>query len=134
MPSTPEVLYLFTGLQNLNWIPLVDPSSTNMGQNFDIIQPVLQYPGDSGPWGVKNWYVTITGNVLTSSEISVQAGDNIFGNMTRIGPSSYFIGAVSQQTKKQCGFSVTQPRLKIQPWAYNTLECYGCNGYASALI
>ena len=36
----PEVLYLFTGLQNKDWIPLVDPKSESVG--FDIIQ-VFKY-------------------------------------------------------------------------------------------
>jgi hypothetical protein len=44
--NDPEVLYLFTGLQNVNWIPLVDPEPSV----FDIIQPVLQYPGDDGDY------------------------------------------------------------------------------------
>jgi hypothetical protein len=39
-----QVLYLFTGLQNVDWIPIVDPTP----EAFDIIQPVLQYPADSG--------------------------------------------------------------------------------------
>jgi hypothetical protein len=39
-----KVLYLFTGLQNVDWIPIVDPTP----EVFDIIQPVLQYPADSG--------------------------------------------------------------------------------------
>jgi hypothetical protein len=125
--QVPEVLYIFTGLQNLNWIPLIDPSSSSMGQNFDIIQPVLQYPGDSGNyWSVKNWYVTVVGDVLVSSEIRTVAGDNIFGNMTRTGAESYYIAGTSQKSGKTSSLSVTRSRLSIQPWAYNVLECYGC--------
>jgi hypothetical protein len=40
--SQPDVLYLFTGLQNVDWIPVRDPEVPG----FDIIQPVLQYPAD----------------------------------------------------------------------------------------
>ena len=36
-----------------SWIPKVDPHPS---QAFDIIQPVLQYPGDNGDyWSVKSW-------------------------------------------------------------------------------
>jgi hypothetical protein len=34
------VLYIFTGLQNFDWIPRHDPERQSSG--FDIIQPVLQ--------------------------------------------------------------------------------------------
>jgi hypothetical protein len=48
----PAMLYFFPGLQNVDWIPKVDPEVPG----FDIIQPVLQYPGDLGRyWSVKNW-------------------------------------------------------------------------------
>lgn len=51
--STPDILYIFTGLQNIDWIPKVDPEPSAA---FDIIQPVLQYPGDGGDyWSVKSW-------------------------------------------------------------------------------
>jgi len=121
--STPDVLYLFTGLQNVDWIPIVDPQPPV----FDIIQPVLQYPGDESgsDWGVKNWYVTLNSGVLTSDEIGVSAGDNIFGNMTRIQGSTWFIGGTSTQTGQTCALTVTRPRLMTQPWAYNTAEGYG---------
>lgn len=36
----PKVLYIFTGLQNFDWIPRHDPERQSSG--FDIIQPVLQ--------------------------------------------------------------------------------------------
>ena len=40
--SRPQILYLFPGLQNIDWIPKVDPEPTAKNP-FDIIQPVLQY-------------------------------------------------------------------------------------------
>jgi len=121
--SYPEVLYLFTGLQNVDWIPIVDPEPAV----FDIIQPVLQYPGDSGSgWSVKSWYVTLDSNVYSSDEILVNTGEDVYGAMKNIGPSSWFIesaNAVGQSTN----LTVTQEEgLDLQPWAYNTLECYGC--------
>ena len=43
MPAAlPQVLYLFPGLQDVDWVPVVDPEPP-AGQ-FDIIQPVLEYP------------------------------------------------------------------------------------------
>jgi len=119
--NTPSVLYLFTGLQNVDWIPIVDPEP----QIFDIIQPVLQYPGDSADWGVKSWYVTLDSGVITSDEIGVQSGDNIFGNMTRISGSTWYIGGTSQANGQTAAFTVTKNRLLSQPWAYNTAEGYG---------
>jgi hypothetical protein len=120
----PEVLYLFTGLQNINWIPYVDPDPSTP---FDIIQPVLQYPGDNGDyWSVKSWYVTLDTGTVASNEVEVNTGDTIFGNMTRTGPTSWFIGSTSVGTQQTTNVSVTNPRLQYQPWAYNTAECYGC--------
>jgi len=122
--NTPDVLYLFTGLQNVDWIPLVDPEPPV----FDIIQPVLQYPGDAGNyWSVKSWYVTLDTGAINSAEIEVASGDNIFGNMTNIGPENWYIGGTSSQTGQTSAITVRhKQRLTSQPWAYNTLECYGC--------
>ena len=54
--SVPQQLFFFPGLQNIDWIPKVDPEPTDSNP-FDIIQPVLQFPygffGDS--WGLKSW-------------------------------------------------------------------------------
>jgi len=123
--SDPQVLYLFTGLQNVDWIPIVDPTP----EVFDIIQPVLQYPGDYGNyWSVKSWYVTLDGDVLYSSELQTKTGDNIFGNMTMVGGSTWFIGGTSASSGETTSLTVTKNRLLHQPWAYNTAECYGCAG------
>jgi len=119
--NTPEVLYLFTGLQNVDWIPIVDPTPAI----FDIIQPVLQYPGDSNDWGVRSWYVTLDTGVVVSSEIGVSSGDNLFGNMTRLSGSTWYIGGTSSQTGQTSSITLTKNRLSIQPWAYNTAEGYG---------
>jgi len=122
--NPPEVLYLFTGLQNVNWIPIVDPEPTI----FDIIQPVLQYPGDNGNyWSVKSWYVTLDQGAIASPEIVVAVGSEVFGNMTRTGAESWFIGgtnAAGELTK----VDISRPRLAKQPWAYNTAEGYGVLG------
>jgi len=124
--AVPDVLYLFTGLQNIDWIPVVDPEPTDP---FDIIQPVLQYPGDAGDyWSVKSWYVTLDTGTVASDEIQLTPGDVIFGNMTRTGSDTWYVGSTSTMTAATTEVSVTHNRLVSQPWAYNTLECYGCSG------
>jgi len=121
--NTPEVLYIFTGLQNDDWVPLVDPQP----QVFDIIQPVLQYPSDNGyGWSVKSWYVTLNSGVLVSSEILVSSGDNIYGNMTRLAQTEWYIGGTSSNSGQTASLSVNRQRLLNQPWSFNTIECYGC--------
>eukprot|EP00947_MAST-08B_sp_MAST-8B-sp1_P006592 g6592.t1 len=127
----PQILYLFPGLQNIDWIPKVDPEPTD-DNPFDIIQPVLQYPGGffSGGWELKSWYVTVNAGALYSSGITgIKEGDAILCNMTRTGPTSWVVvGALQSDPKKVTTQHATNDRLKLQPWAYNTLECYGCSG------
>jgi len=126
--SNPDVLYVFTGLQNVDWIPKIDP----IPPIFDIIQPVLQYPGDNGDyWSVKSWYVTVEFGVQVTKEIKLNVGDVIFGNMTRTGAESYYIGSTVNSTGVTVGLTATHKALKSQPWAYTTVECYGCNGCAT---
>jgi len=120
--KVPEVLYIFTGLQNINWIPVVDPPPQTP---FDIIQPVLKYPSDTGnSWSVNCWYVTLDQGVVVSKELPVEIGSSVFGNMTRIGEETWFIGAVNSKGG-YVNINVQRPRLLLQPWAYNTLEGYG---------
>jgi hypothetical protein len=105
-----------------DWIPLHDPEPTIP---FDIVQPVLQTPADSGDaWSVKSWYVTLDAGAIQTPEIVVQPGQVIFGNMTLIADSTWFCGATV--AGMSTNFSYSDPRLKTQPWAYTTLECYGC--------
>jgi len=40
-PQEPGIIYIFTGLQNINWIP--EPNNPPPAGAFDIIQPVLEY-------------------------------------------------------------------------------------------
>lgn len=134
VPDKPKraahILYLFPGLQDIDWIPKVDPEPTQ--PVFDIIQPVLQYTGgffSAGSWALKSWYVTVNSGALYSEPISVEAGDAILCNMTRTGPTSWVIkGSLKSDPTKTTTQTANNRRLKLQPWAYNTLECYGCNG------
>jgi len=122
--QAPEVLYVFTGLQNIDWIPVVDPEPTTP---FDIIQPVLQYPADAGlHWSLKSWYVTLDVGVVESAEVACKPGDQIFGNMTRTGALGWFVGGACSGGSATISHSAA--RLRTQPWAYNTIECYSCNG------
>lgn len=126
--DTPDVLYLFPGLQNVNWIPKVDPLPSG---DFDIIQPVLQYPGDNGNyWSVKSWYVTLNAGYLVSDEIVLNPGDNIFGNQTRLDAQTYYVGSTAPNGQTT-SITAQAAWLASQPWAYCTLECYGCDSCAS---
>jgi len=120
--SDPQVLYVFTGLQNVDWIPLVDPPPNV----FDIIQPVLQYQNYG--WGLRSWYVTLNNGVQVSRQISINAGDNIYGNMTRLSGNTWYIGGTSTQSKETTSLTVDKSVLASQPWSYTTVECYGCSG------
>lgn len=128
--SKPVRLYLFTGLQNVDWIPIVDPQP----QVFDIIQPVLQTPTDYGigDWSVKSWWVTLHAGAVASSEVILKSGGQVYGVMERRGPATYFINSVDVASGKNTSISYTNAaRLASQPWAYNTLECYGCYSCAN---
>ena len=127
--GTPQVLYFFPGLQNRDWIPKVDPLPTD-DDPFDIIQPVLQYPGGflNRGWELKSWYVTINAGALFSSGLKVKEGDAILCNMTRTGTDSWIVkGQVGDKVQSQS--ATNADRLKVQPWAYSAVtECYGCDG------
>jgi len=132
VPTAPSnwdggILYFFTGLQNDNWIP--EPSAGPTPPGFDIIQPVLQYGGDSEDgggnyWALASWYVTVDSNSLWSNVTTVNAGDVIFGNMTKVGASSWYIGGSIKSTGVNTFVTVTYDRLSTQPWAYCTMEVY----------
>jgi len=124
--TAPQQLYLFPGLQNINWVPVVDSPPTTA---FDIIQPVLQYPGDSGfYWSVKSWYVTLTIGTVYSAELRVSTGDIVYGLMQRQSGNTWLIECKDWQSGKSTNLTTTQNTLQYQPWAYTTVECYGCNG------
>jgi len=125
-----QTLFMFTGLQNENWIP--GPNSPPAPQNFEIIQPVLQWGPSAGGggnyWTLASWYVTVYNGFLISDLISVNSGDTIFGNMTLIGPSSWYISGVVQSNGQATTLKATKNNLKVNPWAYCTLEVYGDYG------
>lgn len=96
----PTALFIFTGLQDDDWIPLLSQPPAN----FDIIQPVLQYPAQSGQgWSARSWFVTLDIGAVASDEIAFRQGDVVFGNMTKTGPSQYFIDSVNTRTGRPRG-------------------------------
>jgi len=126
-PASDEaILYMFTGLQSDNWVPIA--KEPNPPASFDIIQPVLQYGGDSEGgggkyWALASWYVTVDAGAVYTPLISpLNPGDVIFGNMTKTGPQSWYIAGVVNG--KTAALTATHPRLASQPWAYCTLETY----------
>jgi len=120
------ILYMFTGLQNDNWIPY--PGNGSAPQAFEIIQPVLQYgetpAGGGNYWAMANWYVTVYSNFFYSNPFQVTAGDNIFGNMTALNETTWFIGSIDTTSKQSSSITVTEANLVTNPWAYMTLEVY----------
>jgi len=141
VPPEPEnwdggILYFFTGLQNDDWVPSYQwPPSPPPG--FDIIQPVLQFGGDSvngggDYWGLASWYVTLDSNVLYSDLMQLNAGDSIFGNMTMFGSQSWYIGGTVNG--QSTDITISYPRLVTQSWAYCTMEVYSidnCDNFPS---
>jgi hypothetical protein len=130
----PQILYLFPGLQNIDWIPKVDPEPSRSNP-FDIIQPVLQYPGQKdGTWGLRSWYVTVNEGAAMSEMLDISPGDAVLCNMTQLGEIDWFVGSKIVSSGKETNTRITKlrpgaaARLLKQPWAYNTLECYGCDG------
>jgi len=125
-----QTLFMFTGLQNENWIP--GPNSPPAPQDFEIIQPVLQWGSSAGGggnyWTLASWYVTVYDGFLISDLINVNAGDTIFGNMTLVGPSEWYISGVVQSSAQATTLTARKSNLKVNPWAYCTLEVYDDSG------
>jgi len=128
--SDSQTLFMFTGLQNSNWIP--GPNSPPAPQDFEIIQPVLQWGYSAGGggdyWTLASWYVTVYNGFLISDLISVNAGDTIFGNMTLLSPDTWYISGVLQSNGQATTLTADKTNLKTNPWAYCTLEVYDASG------
>eukprot|EP01084_Bolivina_argentea_P283665 485898_1 len=134
-PSEIEVLYTFTGLQNIDWVP---PEIPPLNRSFDIIQPVLGYgarsaTGGGSFWSIASWYVTLGIDVIQSEIIKVEPGDIIFGNMTKINNNgTWYIDSVNMNNGQHTDFTVSRSILVSQPWIYVTLEVYdiwSCSEY-----
>jgi len=75
-------------------------------------------------WEVANWYVTLDDSAVWTTATKVHDGDLIFGNMTMVDATSWYIGAIMEATGEVNGFTVSRPRLSVQNWAFVTLEVY----------
>eukprot|EP00929_Paragymnodinium_shiwhaense_P035013 TRINITY_DN18985_c0_g5_i1.p1 TRINITY_DN18985_c0_g5~~TRINITY_DN18985_c0_g5_i1.p1 ORF type:complete len:337 (-),score=61.28 TRINITY_DN18985_c0_g5_i1:595-1605(-) len=125
---TGQTVFYFTGLQNIDWVP----PDQGPSDKFDIIQPVLQYgpsaDGGGKYWSVASWYVPLHdgwfAESIFSEPVKVEAGDKIFGNMTRTGEQEFYINTRSSQLGKDSAITVNKPLLQEQPWAYVTMESY----------
>jgi len=138
IPDTPQTyvsqtLFMFTGLQNFNWIP--GPDQPTPPDQFEIIQPVLQYgPSAAGGgefWTLASWYVTIDAGYIVSNLSQVASGDVVFGNMTLLDPDTWFIYGRTMTGGVVTQITVDRPRLVSNPWAYCTLEVYDNAGECS---
>jgi len=59
-----------------------------------------------------------------SDVLQLSDGDVIFGNMTQVGPTTWWISGYSENLQTNTSVTVNDPRLNSQPWAYTTLEVY----------
>jgi len=125
-----QTLFIFTGLQNIDWVP-PDPRPK---VPFAIIQPVLQYGlsvgGGGRLWSLASWYVTLSDGFIVSEFKTVEPGDVIFGNMTKLAKDSWFIGSYVRHKAIATTLIVTKKVLTVMPWAYVTLEVYGVTSCA----
>lgn len=122
-----SIVYIFTGLQNSNWIPK-SGLPTGAPEEFEIIQPVLQYGGGSYNgggeyWGIASWYVTVDAGAFYSTELTVNPGDNIYGVMEEVGPITWRIDSITPSGQNS-SLTISRQRLINNPWAYCTLEVY----------
>ena len=69
-----EAEFLFNGIQNT-------------GQDFGILQPVLQWGGSAAGggnfWSVASWYVTAGGQAFHTTLVPVDTGTDLVGGMTQ---------------------------------------------------
>lgn len=116
-----QTIFLFNGIQNY-------------GNNFGILQPVLQYGGSAAGggayWSVANWYVTSGGNAFYTPLVQVNANDTLVGVMSLTGSSG---GTFDYESAFQ-GIGATLPVLNIAEllWCNETLEAYSvaqCSDY-----
>lgn len=49
-------------------------------------------------WSVKSWYVTLDSGVLSSNEVRLDVGGTVFGNMTRLSSTTWYIGSTNTAT------------------------------------
>jgi hypothetical protein len=118
-PATREgqTIFLFNGIQNY-------------GQNFGILQPVLQWGASAaggGPfWSVASWYVTSGGQAFHTPLIPVLAGEILTGIMTLTGEDNGLFSYTSEFLGIE-GTTLPIQNIAELLWCNETLEAYGVN-------
>jgi hypothetical protein len=118
-PTTPssQTIFLFNGIQNY-------------GNNFGILQPVLQWgssaAGGGQYWSVASWYVTSGGSAFHTTLVKVNVGQQLVGIMTKTGKTST---GFNYQSEFQgiSGTALPVQNIAELLWCNETLEAYGIN-------
>jgi hypothetical protein len=128
VPQAPETdsgqtIFLFNGIQNF-------------GNNFGILQPVLQWgpsAAGGGPyWSVASWYVTSGGQAFYSYPlVRVNSGRSLHGTMRLTGHAATAFSYKSG-FNEIAGATLSIQNIAELLWCNETLEAYGitrCSDY-----
>lgn len=132
VPSTPpsndgQIIYFFPGLEDANNV-------------VSILQPVLGWNADYGSaWGIASWNCCPSGTTWESSPVSVNSGDQIFGDVKStcaagtLTCSTWNIISQDQTLSKTTTLSNTPNEGQTFNWAFaGVLEVYNvaqCSDY-----
>jgi len=129
VPPTPttqknQIIFLFNGIQNY-------------GENFGILQPVLQWGSSAaggGPyWSIASWYVTSKGQAFHTPLVKVGIGQTLLGLMTLSGKSGTRFN-YNSEFRGIPGTSLPVQNIAELLWCNETLEAYTltqCSDYPS---
>jgi hypothetical protein len=119
-----QIIFLFNGIQNY-------------GNNFGILQPVLQWgfsAAGGGPyWAIASWYVTSKGQAFHTPLVRVGIGDTLLGLMTLTGKSGSNFN-YNCEFKGLAGTTLPVQNIAELLWCNETLEAYTltqCSDYPS---
>jgi hypothetical protein len=112
-----QIIFLFNGIQNY-------------GNNFGILQPVLQWgvsaAGGGQYWAVASWYVTSGGQAFHTNLVKVNPGDTLIGVMTLSGHTGSSFN-YSSQFQGIAGTTLPVNNIAELLWCNETLEAYTVN-------
>jgi hypothetical protein len=122
-----QTIFLFNGIQNY-------------GNNYGILQPVLQWgpsaAGGGAFWSVASWYVTSSGPAFHTPLIPVNAGDQLVGVMTLTGQAGNSFD-YNCELQGIAGTSLPVQNIAELLWCSETLEAYQvnqCSDYPDTLL
>jgi len=122
--SDGQLLYFWNG---------VEPND-----NSEVLQPVLQWGsspvGGGNYWAVASWFVSSSGNVVTSPLMNVNIGDVIVGTLTLLSNGSWEVIGTDSNMKNSTMFTYT-PDESNYDYAYEVLEAYSiaeCSDYPTS--